>query len=360
MRRLDFVGLSAAGIAGALLASQARGGAETSPQVPLVPFQLYSYHWDDHYFAWLPGHPRFESIELMTVSRGPSVPPLRWAFLTERAAPKRQIHYYNDAAIAKASGGTYASIALTLGPANAAGLARATIRFRGEDGDEVRWTLSFAPTASFASAGLTDQSGHDAADVTLFFYREKVAYAERARVTIGGVSYVPSLSRAGGGSAPPAAYSRNIFTAIVPYEAYSGRFDGDALRLDDGRSMRLARNGLGPGGSGGGGDALVLSLRGANPVDYRLVSYGHSTAVAFGAPLQPGRCTFSLSFDGFARVLQGVARVSEDGRVSTLAFEPLVPGWARSYAFTTRFERTSAGFTASTRGGLHVPPGRAP
>ncbi|MGP6157310.1 MAG: hypothetical protein ACLPYS_07345 [Vulcanimicrobiaceae bacterium] len=348
MRRLDFVRLSSAGLAGALLAPGSACSAAQAAQTPLVPFRMYSYHWDDHYFAWLPAHPRFESIELMTVSRGPLAPPLRWAFFTERAAPKRQQHYYDDAAIAKASGGIYAPISVALGPANAAGLASAAIGFSDATDEELRWTLSFAPEAAFSPAGLTDQSGHDAVDMTLFFYREKVAYAQFASVTIGDVSYPPSLSPAGSGSSPPAAYSRNVFTAIVPYGPYAGTFDGGAIALDDGRRLAL----LPAGSAAADGDALLLSPQGTAPVGYRIAAYGHTTELAFDAPLRAGRCAFSLAFDDATSVLSGTARTLENGAVTTVAFEPLVPAWSRSYAFTTRFERTADGFLATTRRGL--------
>jgi hypothetical protein len=101
-----------------------------------------------------------------------------------------------------------------------------------------------------------------------------------------------------------------------------------------------------------GVDGFVLSLRGGDPIGYRATSYGHSTAISFESPLRPGSCAFAVAFDAFAGVLQGTTRVTEERAVTTVAFEPLFPAWARNYAFTTRFERTSAGFTASTRRGL--------
>jgi hypothetical protein len=63
--------------------------AEEQPVVPLVSFFA---HWDHHWYVWLKGDATYEAVEVMSRQRG-AEPPQVWVFFTERAAPKRQIHF---------------------------------------------------------------------------------------------------------------------------------------------------------------------------------------------------------------------------------------------------------------------------
>lgn len=341
MDRLRFLGGSAAALAS--VAARA-ASASTGAGSPLVPFRLYSQHWDEHYFAWLPSHPRFEAIEVMTADRGPSTPPLHWAFFTERAGAKTQVHYYDDADVARGAGARYAKIGLELGAPNAAGIGDATIAFTDEAGLAVRWRVGFAPDASFAPAGLTDQSGHAADRIALYFYREKTAPARAATVTIGDAPFPPSLSYDGTQPAAPGAYSRNIFTAVVPYGDYGGRLEGTSLVLSDG--TRLAPR---PGGDGLTGDGVVLRMREGALLQYRVAPYGRPTTFTFEGPLRAGRTRYALAFDDGASVLSGTALVTVEGAITTIVMQPESPAWSRGYGFTTRFERSATGFRAATR-----------
>jgi len=42
------------------------------------------------------GDPIYEAVEVMSNERGADAPPLVVVFFTERAVPKRQVHYFND------------------------------------------------------------------------------------------------------------------------------------------------------------------------------------------------------------------------------------------------------------------------
>src|SRR4029453_1926883 len=52
-----------------------------------------------HWYVWLRGNPIHEAIEVMSRHRGDGAP-LVWVFFTERAPPKRQVHFVNNRAIA--------------------------------------------------------------------------------------------------------------------------------------------------------------------------------------------------------------------------------------------------------------------
>jgi hypothetical protein len=69
---------------------------------PLIPLLSFVQHWDHHWYAWLPGDPVYEAVEVMAAERS-GQEPLVWVFFTERAPPKNQINYYNDMAAVVAS-----------------------------------------------------------------------------------------------------------------------------------------------------------------------------------------------------------------------------------------------------------------
>ena len=69
---------------------------------PLVPLLSFLQHWDHHWYAWLPGDPVYEAVEVMSTERS-GREPLVWVFFTERAPPKNQANYYNDATAVAAS-----------------------------------------------------------------------------------------------------------------------------------------------------------------------------------------------------------------------------------------------------------------
>src|SRR6516162_3346133 len=69
----------------------------TASAKPLVPLLSFLQHGDHHWYAWLPGDGVYEAVEVMATERG-GQEPLVWVFFTERAPPKNQVNYYNDAA----------------------------------------------------------------------------------------------------------------------------------------------------------------------------------------------------------------------------------------------------------------------
>src|SRR5262249_20619280 len=133
--------------------------------------------------------------------------PLVWAFFTERGGSKRQVHYLNDEALARDWGDDahYRPIeyATSGAPGGPLGLHLA---LRDRDDRPVSWDLGFDPGARLdagVGAGLTDQSGHRAADFFLLFYREKQAGTFDSRIRVGSDEFTFEP-----GTAPfPPAYS---------------------------------------------------------------------------------------------------------------------------------------------------------
>jgi hypothetical protein len=119
-------------------------------ETPLVPIPSYLYHWDHHWYIWLPGDPVYEAVEIMAAER-PKSAPLVWVFFTERNPPKHQTHYFNDAQAAAAGGGQVSDIAFKMTGAEgraARCLSRVHQQQGAEDRDRRRNKLSSPPNYS--------------------------------------------------------------------------------------------------------------------------------------------------------------------------------------------------------------------
>ena len=128
-------------------------------ETKVVPILSVFHHWDHHRYIWLPGDPVYEAVEVMSRARSVDAP-LVWVFFTERAAPKRQVHYFNDVQLAKARGGHFREI--TFAMTGAQGQPRGiTVALTDVDGSPIAVELKFAAGVQLVTsgAGLTDQSG---------------------------------------------------------------------------------------------------------------------------------------------------------------------------------------------------------
>jgi len=211
------------------VASVAVACASIQPRMappPLLPFQTTFHHWDHHWFQWTPTHPLYESIEGAS-TKSPSGQDLVWVWLTERVGTKRQVHYLNDLqAATRPSGEAYYRDIRYRAIGTFGSPLGLEVRFKDKDDADVEWTIRMDEDGAFDAqgAGLTDQSGHGAAQFFLIFFREKSRRASSSRLTIGGADFSfpndPTL-------APryrfQAAYSFNIFVASIPYG--EGRVD---------------------------------------------------------------------------------------------------------------------------------------
>ena len=96
--------------AAGLIASMPSQGMAQASKYPVVPLHSFFSHWDHHWYVWLRGDATYEAVEIMTRYRGPDVPPLVWIFFTERAPPKRQVHYVSDQQMASTRRWQYRAI----------------------------------------------------------------------------------------------------------------------------------------------------------------------------------------------------------------------------------------------------------
>jgi hypothetical protein len=191
---MRLAGYRALMLLGLIFVSHTAAAAEAD----MMPIISAFRHWDHHWYIWLPGDPKYEAVEVMSNDLDAAMPSLVWVFFTERAAPKRQVHYFNDARVATARGGNYREIAFAM--TGAEGEPRGImVSLNDVDGRAVAIEVEFGPEVQLTTrgAGLTDQSGHSADRHLLLFFREKNAIHQTGLLRGMGLTWlVRSLARA--------------------------------------------------------------------------------------------------------------------------------------------------------------------
>ena len=66
------------------------------PASAVVPLVTVHQDWDHHWFVWLPRHPVYESVEVMSIDSAGGYYRAVWVFFTERHGGKRQVHFLDD------------------------------------------------------------------------------------------------------------------------------------------------------------------------------------------------------------------------------------------------------------------------
>lgn len=312
--------------------------------VPLIPLQSRFAHWDHHWFLWTPTHPRYESIEAASKSIAPGRD-LVWAWFTERASDKRQVHYLNDEQIARGWGGdaTYRNIVYraTGEPGSPLDLH---VSFRDTDDAAVEWAVRVDRGRGLETrgAGLTDQSGHGAARFFLVFFREKSARTTDSRLTIGGRDFsFPDDIAVAARYRFQAAYSTNVFTVTLPYTAGRARIRPDGITLPLGYSLRLQEPATTVTYQGEifAGDTISATFDSLG----QLRSYEHATGshrfqMTFDPPLPTatgGRSRYRLALDHWDGLIEDEAAVTRDPDGVSVQWRHERPGWTVAYPMTS-------------------------
>lgn len=336
-----------------------RGAAASAPAIPLISYHL---SFDHHWYVWLPRHPTYEAVEVMTVDAPFNPYKLVWVFFTEREGEKRQHHFMDDPAIAE---GTdyfhYRKIDYRRTGESGAG-QNVQVSLTGLDGVpfEVEIDAEGVPLTR-DGAGLTNQSGHGADRVVMLFHRKRNARAERNRVVIGGEDYsFRSGDDSEGTHRFVAAYSEGIQLVVFPFGTWT--FKGDETRLGNAAAgFSFAVEGR------EGGVALVSDLMGYNnrttiELDsagalerYRhdvsssrmVISLDESLPLSGTAPQSASR--FSVLMDPEEPVASGsvVSVPTENGR--RLSWTIDTPAWGAGYPFESLIEQGTDGMTLTIR-----------
>jgi hypothetical protein len=317
--------------AAGLIASLPTQSMAQTGKYPVVPLHSFFSHWDHHWYVWLRGDATYEAVEIMTRHRGPDVPLLVWVFFTERAPPKRQVHYINDRQIASTRRWQYRVIDVsTSGLVGESQSLSASFTNDHDQPVSIAIERNLRMALSSARAGLTNQIGHSGDQMVMLFFRETGALSETARVLVDGIDV--SKPRPGFTFVAPfeAAYSHNILIGGFPFGDWQATFGEGSASLPRFRHLH---------------NRWVADLRDRTAIEleveddgslatYRHRDGDHQLVVGFAPSLPPSaqvpaefRSTFQISLDRFERLVQGELRaIAEQNRVVLdWAFE--APEW---------------------------------
>ncbi|MDE0390499.1 MAG: hypothetical protein OXI57_00335 [Rhodospirillales bacterium] len=341
-------------------------GRSTASSTPAVPLISYHHAFDHHWYVWLPRHPTYEAVEVMTIDAPYNPYRLVWVFFTEREGEKRQHHFMDDPRIAEgADHFHYRKIDYRRTGESGAGQS-VHVSLTGLDGVpfEVEIDAEGVPLTQ-DGAGLTNQSGHGAERVVMLFHRKRSARTEHNRVVIGGTDF---SFRAGddpeGEHRFMAAYSAGIQIVVFPFGQWT--FRGDETRLGSeaaGFSFTVEgrENGV----------ALVSDLLGYDnrttielDADGALERYRHDVGsnrmvisleepLPFTGPAPQSASRFSVLMDPEEPVASGrvVSEPTESGR--RLSWTIDTPSWAAGYPFESLVEERDGGMTLTIRSTRH-------
>jgi len=339
-----------------LVAALGLGGCATAELAalnqPVIPFQTRFSHWDHHWFLWTPEHPTYESIEVASRSRGAG-PDLVWAWFTERAEGKKQVHYFNDGVVAGSVPGSYYRVMEYRTQGEVGAPLDLYARFADKDDAPVEWSVRVDRGRGFdpQGAGLTDPSGHGANRFFLVFFRERNQRTTDSRLTIGDRDYSfprdPAIVR----RFPfQAAYSFNVFSAIVPYAQGRVETGSETIKLPSAELLQLqshtdATTVYGTEPSDARGAVSVEVTPGGELWTYTQKDRDHIFRVTFDPPLPTitgGQTRYRMAFDEFDGAVEGMAVVRWGPSGLTVDWRPERPEWATAYPLRSTLTNLSS------------------
>ena len=210
---------------------------------PTVPLTSHHVHFDHHWYVWLPRHPTYEAVEVMSVDAPHNPYKLVWVIFTKRDGEKRQHHFIDDRRITEyVDDFHYREIDYR--PAGEAGEGQSVYAsFADLDGARVEIAIDAeGMPLGRVGAGLTDQSSHGAETVVMLFHRERNVLTERNRVAIDDRDFT---FRAGDDSEGKhrfvAVYSAGIQIVVFPFGQWTFSVDEARLRDDTAGSPSTSR-----------------------------------------------------------------------------------------------------------------------
>lgn len=316
----------------------------------MMPLISIFQHWDHHWYIWLPGDPKYEAVEVMSKNRETAMPPLVWVFFTERAEPKRQIHYFNDAQVANARGAQYREIAFAMKGSDGAPKS-ITVSLTDIDDRPIAIDVKFDPGAQLTTrgAGLTNQIGHSADRHLLLFFRETDALTSNRTVSLNGIDVAHPQPGESHTIPWPAAYSWNIFVAVFPFEERSVVFGASGPVEPNVVSFVPADpNGVAVSNLTDRTKLELVATPDGQLQSYRHFDGSHLLEIDFKPPLlstDASASVFQISVDGFHDLMSGSAKVTRDDKGAIIDWRFESPQWARTVYLQTNISYQGDGRT---------------
>ena len=336
--------------------------APANAAAPVVPLVTVHHHWDHHWFVWLPRHPVYESVEVMSIDSAGGFYRAVWVFFTERHGGKRQVHFFHDRQIVEGFPGShYRPIDYERSGSPGQGQS-VRVALAGLDDVPIEIVVDLADRPlTRTGAGLTDQSGHSADTLFLLFHRDRTALARTNEVRVGGADY---SFRAGDDPAAKhrfmAVYSAGIQIAVIPFGQWSfsrheERLSANAAGLsfavtepDGGVRLTASQPGY--------RNRIAVDLNaGGALTGYRHDAATHRLALSFDAALplavdSPRSANqFAVHMNPDKPVARGevVSELMEGGRRLTWRFHS--PQWTANYPFESIIKPNGGGYTLVIR-----------
>ena len=336
--------------------------APANAAAPVVPLVTAHHHWEHHWFVWLPRHPVYESVEVMSIDSAGGFYRAVWVFFTERHGGKRQVHFFDDRQIVEGFPGShYRPIDYERSGSPGQGQS-VRVALTGLDDVPIEIVVDLADRPlTRTGAGLTNQSGHSADTLFLLFHRDRTALARTNEVRVGGADY--SFRAGDDPAAKPrfmAAYSAGIQIAVIPFGQWSfsrheERLSANAAGLsfavtepDGGVRLTASQPGY--------RNRIAVDLNaGGALTGYRHDAATHRLALSFDAALplavdSPRSANqFAVHMNPDKPVARGevVSELMEGGRRLTWRFHS--PQWTANYPFESIIKPNGGGYTLVIR-----------
>ena len=336
--------------------------APANAAAPVVPLVTAHHHWDHHWFVWLPRHPVYESVEVMSIDSVGGFYRAVWVFFTERHGGKRQVHFFDDRQIVEGFPGSHHR-PIDYERSGSPGQGQSVrVALTGLDDVPIEIVVDLADRPlTRTGAGLTNQSGHSADTLFLLFHRDRTALARTNEVRVGGADY--SFRAGDDPAAKPrfmAAYSAGIQIAVIPFGQWSfsrheERLSANAAGLsfavtepDGGVRLTASQPGY--------RNRIAVDLNaGGALTGYRHDAATHRLALSFDAALplavdSPWSANqFAVHMNPDKPVARGevVSELMEGGRRLTWRFHS--PQWTANYPFESIIKPNGGGYTLMIR-----------
>ena len=314
----------------------------------LIPINTNFSYWDHHWIMWIPRHPLYEAIEVLSVD-SMSYPNVRLVrvFFTEKKTGK-QVHYFNNANVVRNWRGEAHYRDMDYRADGQSGRAmNLHLKFKDKDDKPVELKIEGAKDGALSDggAGLKPQGSHGADTVFLLFYNGPSNSQVEGRLQIGGEDFSPVHKVGEDGRSYRVAYSRTAYTAVISYGQSRFEVSQDSLKNSWFRIFRPL-----PGsqeriiyrtnafGFENGNYIEVETNSKSEILTYTHFSGKHTFRIAFDPVLphlgsaQTGQVVkYKMSLDQFERLIEGVIKVTRTHDSTAFAWEHQTPAWLKGF-----------------------------
>ncbi len=307
----------------------------------IIPLVSTFFHWDEHWFVGLPGHPLYKSLEVMIRGRGGRG--VVCACFTRREGSQSQICYVNDERLAAHWPGEAFYRYIQYDTHDNTGRGETLrIEFLDADNQVVSWFVTAGTSSCGAPAGLSDRSTHADAEMFVLLFRETVVEAAMSRLTLGSVTFEHDEQRPNYSTMVPPLFSSNIYMAMIAFE--NTTFVPEHGHMLDSKGRRYfvvpTRKSQKQDRWTAGTIHLMTTSEG-ELLQQRQYHGDHVFTIGFDPPMSSVRppkrfcCRFTMSFDSYTDLVEGDLTVLGLDERCRLTWRPNHPAWAVGCSFTS-------------------------